>query len=175
VNGESLQIVALRRAMLFFVLLAVSPVGLLAQTTTIHVRTVDGRTGKNLPGMNLRFVDYYSDGDGNTHPDLNGRMIVKTSADGDSYVANPDAHGVLVFGGLGNNGDWTLCTRQKLYDNDKRKYGNEHLYPVSTIVASGLVTKNNCSRRTAAAKPGELVIFIRPATWWEKFISGMES
>jgi hypothetical protein len=175
VNCERLQIVALRKAMLSCILLTVSPMGLLAQTTTIHVRAVDGRIGKNLPGMNLRFVDYYSDGDGNTHPEFNGRTIVKTSADGDSYVANPDAHGVSVFGGLGNSGDWTLCTRQKLYDNDKRTYGNEHLYPGSTIVASGLVTKNNCSRRTATAKPGELVIFIRPATWWEKFISGMES
>ena len=44
-------------------------------------------------------------------------MIVKTSADGDSYIANPDAHGVLVFNELGN-GVWTPCTRQKLYDRD---------------------------------------------------------
>ena len=174
VNCERLQIVALRKPMLLYILLAVSPMGLLAQTSTIHVRLVDGRTGKNLSGMNLAFVDYYSDRDGNTHADLNGRTPVTTSADGDSYVANPDANGVLVFGGLGN-GDWTPCTRQKLYDSDKGTYGNEHLYPVSTIVALGLVTKNNCSRRTATAKPGELVIFIRPATWWEKVIWGMES
>src|ERR1035437_2527933 len=119
--------------MLLYILLAVSPMGLLAQTSTIHVRLVDGRTGKNLSGMNLAFVDYYSDRDG------------------------------------------TPCTRQKRYDSDKGTYGNEHLYPVSTIVALGLVTKNNCSRRTATAKPGELVIFIRPATWWEKVIWGMES
>jgi hypothetical protein len=125
--------------------------------------------------MNLRFVDYHTDGDGTTHSDLNGRMVVDTSADGDSYVASPDARGVLVFGGVGNNGDWTPCTRQKLYDSDTRTYGTELLYPVSTIIASGLVAKNNCSKRTTAAKPGELVIFIRPVTWWEKLIWGIES
>ena len=173
-NCERLQIVALRTAILSCILSAVTPIGLLAQTATIHVRVFDGRTGKDLSGMNLAFVDYHTDRDGSTHADLNGRMTVKTSVDGDSYTANPDAHGVLVFNGLGN-GVWTPCTRQKLYDSDTRTYGSEHLYPVSTIVASGLVANNNCSRRTAAAKPGELIIFVRPATWWEKFIWGMKS
>jgi hypothetical protein len=158
-NFDRLQIVPLKTAILSCILIAVAPIALLAQTATIHIRVFDGRTGKNLSGMNLTFVDY-----------LNGRMIVKTSADGDSYIANPDAHGVLVFNGLGINGAWIPCTRQKLYDSDTRTYGSEHLYPVSTIVASGLVANNNCSRRTATAKPGELIIFVRPPTWWEKFV-----
>ena len=169
-NCERLQIVALRTAILSCILFAVAPIGLLAQTATIHIRVLDGRTGKNLSGMNLTFVDYHNDRDGSTHADLNGRMIVKTSADGDSYVANPDANGVLVFNVLGSSGAWIPCTRQKLYDSNTRTYGSEHLYPVSTIVASGLVAHNSCSRRTATAKPGELIIFVRPPTWWEKFI-----
>jgi hypothetical protein len=173
-NCERIQIVCLKTAILSCILFAVAPIGLVAQTATIHVRVLDGRTGKNLSGMNLAFVDYHTEQDGSTHADLNGRVTVKTSADGDSYIANPDPHGVLVFNGLGN-GVWTPCTGQKLYDSDTRTYGSEHLYPVSTIVASGLVATNNCSKRTAAAKPGELIIFIRPATWWEKFIWGMKS
>ena len=173
-NCERLQIVSLRTAILSCILFAVAPVGLLAQTATIHVRVLDGRTGKNLSGMNLAFVDYHTDRDGNTHADLNGRVTIKTSAAGDSYIANPDAHGVLVFDGLGK-GVWTPCTRQKFYDSDTRTYGSEYLYPVSTIVASGLVASNSCGRRTATAKPGELTIFVRPATWWEKFIWGMKS
>ena len=155
----------MKTAILSCALFAVAPIGLVAQTATIHIRVLDGRTGKNLSGMNLAFVDYRN---------LNGRMTVKTSADGDSYIANPDPHGVLVFNGMGN-GVWTPCTGQKLYDSDTRTYGSEHLYPVSTIVASGLVASNNCSKRTATAKPGELIIFVRPATWWEKFIWGMKS
>lgn len=169
-NCERLQIVALRTVILSCILFAVAPTELLAQTAAIHIRVLDGRTGKNLSGMNLTFVDYHTDPNGSTDADLNGRMIVKTSADGDSYVANPEAHGVLVFNVLGRDAAWVPCTREKLYDSDTRTYGSEHLYPVSTIVASGLVAKNNCSRRTATAKPGELVIFVRPPTWWEKFI-----
>ena len=169
-----MSIVELKTAILSCVLFALAPIGLVAQTATIHVRVLDGRTGKNLSGMNLAFVDYHTDQDGSTHADLNGRMTVKTSADGDSYIANPDPHGVLVFNGLGN-GVWTPCSRQKFYDSDTRTYGSEHLYPVSTIVASGLVASNNCSKRTATAKPGELIVFVRPATWWEKFIWGMKS
>ena len=175
-NCERPQILVLRKTILALILFAVAPIGLLAQTVTIHVRVLDGRTGKNLSGMNLGFVDYHTDRDGSTDTDLNGRMIVETSPDGDSYLANPDPHGVLVFNVLGNrNGVWTPCTRQKLFDRSMRKYGNEHLYPVSTIVASGFVARNDCSRRTATARPGELVIFIRPVTWWEKFIAIFES
>jgi hypothetical protein len=173
-NCERLQVVALRTAILSCILFAVAPVELLAQTATIHVRVLDGRTGKNLSGMNLAFVDYHTDPDGSTHADFSGRMTIQTSAVGDSYVANPDAHGVLVFNGLGS-GVWIPCTRQRLYDSHTRKYGSEHLYPVSTILALGLVAGNSCSRRAATAKPGELIIFVRPATWWEKFIGGMES
>jgi len=175
-NCEGLQTVALRIAILSCTLFAPAPIGLLAQTVTIHVRVLDGRTGQNLSGMNLAFVDYYSDPDGSTHADLNGRVPVRTSVDGDSYVANPDADGVLVFNGLGAaNGLWVPCTRQTFYDKDTRTYGSEHLYPVSTIVASGLVAKNSCSRKTAAAKPGELIIFVRHPTWWEKLIYGFRS
>ena len=124
--------------------------------------------------MNLVFVDYHNEQNGSTHDDLNGRMPLTTSVDGDSYIANPKDHGVLVFNGLGK-GIWTPCTRQKFYNSDTQTYGSDHLYPVSTIIASGLVAHNNCSRRTATAKPGELIIFVRPATWWEKFIWAWES
>ena len=169
------RIAELTTAILLCILFAIAPIALLAQTATIHIRVLDGRTGKILSGKNLTLLYYHADPDGSAHGDVSGRMIVKTSPDGDSYVANPNANGVLVFSELGTNGAWIPCSRQKLYDSDTRMYGSEHLYPVSTIVASGLVAKNDCSRGTATAKPGELVIFVRPPTWWEKFIWAMES
>jgi hypothetical protein len=173
VNIERFQIVMLRKTIFSCIAFALAPIGLLAQTATIHVRVLDGRTGKNLSGMNLAFVDYHSDPDGKPHADLNGRMVVTTSTDGDSYVANPDAHGVLVFNGLGINGAWAPCTRQKLYDSNTRTYGNEHFYPVATIIASGLVAKNDCSRKTATAKPGELVYLYSPCNLVGKVYLGL--
>jgi hypothetical protein len=170
-----LKIMSLRTILLACVLLAMFPAALLGQAVTIHVQLLDGRTGANLSGMDLAFVDYSRDRDGTIHADLNGRTTVTTARDGDFYVASPDAHGVLVFGGVGNGGDWIPCSRQKLYDSATRTYGTEHLYSVSTVVVSGLVAKNSCGKKTAAAKPGELVIFLRHSTWWERFIWGMES
>lgn len=152
-----------------------APNFLVAQTATIHVRVVDGRTGHSLPGMNLAFVDYHTDENGGHRDDLNGRKHVAASADGDSYIANPDAHGVLVFIGMGRDGFWTPCSKQKFYDSNTRTYGTDYLYQVSTIVNSGLVAKNSCSKVSAAAKSGELVIFIRSTTWWERFVAGMKS
>ncbi len=165
----------LRTILLTCVPLAMFPAGVPGQAVTIHVRLLDGRTGENLSGMDLAFVDYSRNRDGTVHADLNGRTTVTTTRDGDVYAANPDAHGVLVFGGVGNGGDWIPCSRQKLYDSATRTYGTEHLYSVSTVVLLGLVTTNSCSKKTFAAKPGELVIFLRHSTWWEKFIWGMES
>lgn len=169
------QIRDLREIILSCILFAVSPIVLVAQTAEIHIRVLDGHTGESVSGMNLAFVDYFRDRDGTTHADLDGRTTVTTSRDGDSYVASPDAHGILVFGGAGNNSDWVPCSRQKLYDSATRTYGTEHLYSVSTIVVSGLVAKNSCSKKSAAAKPGELVIFLRHSTRWERFIWGMKS
>jgi len=156
-------------------MVAVSPVVLFAQTATIHVRVLDGRTGERLSGKYLAFVDYFHDRDGTSHTDLNGRATVTTAPEGESYVATPDIHGILVFGGMGNGGDWVPCSRQKLYDPATRTYGTEYLYPVSTILGSGLVAQNSCGKKIAAAKPGELVIFLRHSTWRERLIGGMGS
>jgi hypothetical protein len=161
VAPEPLLIMALRKAMFSWILFAVAPSGVFAQTAAIHVRVLDGRTGKTLSGMNIEFVDYHTDSDGKPNADLNGRMIVRASADGDSYIANPDAHGILVFNGLGN-GVWTPCTRQKLYDSHTRTLGNERLYPVSTIVASGLVTKIIAAEEPLRQSPMNSLFLFAP-------------
>ena len=88
------QSVMLRPVILSCVLFLMASIALSGQTVTIHVRVLNGRTGKDLSGMNLRLVDYYSDRVGNAHAALNGRKIVDTSADGGSYIARPDARGI---------------------------------------------------------------------------------
>lgn len=39
--------------------------------------------------------------------------------------------------------------------------------PTKQIVEQGIVATNTCSKVTASARPGELVIFVRPLSWWE--------
>lgn len=41
-------------------------------------------------------------------------------------------------------------------------------YPIHTIRDSGIFAGNSCSGLRAKAKPGELVLFVRPMHWWEK-------
>jgi len=36
------------------------------------------------------------------------------------------------------------------------------------VLQHGVVTANTCGKATASPKPGELIIFVRPLSWWEK-------
>jgi hypothetical protein len=44
----------------------------------------------------------------------------------------------------------------------------QHWYPVSTILTSGIVAPNGCSKMTETAQPGELVLFVRKANFRER-------
>ena len=41
-------------------------------------------------------------------------------------------------------------------------------FPTEQFIREGFVTANTCGRPMASARPGELVIFVRPLSWWEK-------
>ena len=36
------------------------------------------------------------------------------------------------------------------------------------LLQQGIVWPNSCGKATASPKPGQLTIFVRPLTWWEK-------
>jgi hypothetical protein len=36
------------------------------------------------------------------------------------------------------------------------------------ILQDGYVSPNTCGKATASPKPGQLILFVRPLTWWEK-------
>jgi len=47
---------------------------------------------------------------------------------------------------------------------------NRHLIqniPTKQVVDQGVVTPNTCGKLTASPRPGELIIFIRPYSFWE--------
>jgi hypothetical protein len=41
-------------------------------------------------------------------------------------------------------------------------------FPTKQLLREGFVTANTCGKPIASARPGELVIFVRPLSWWEK-------
>jgi len=74
--------------------------------------------------------------------------------------------------------DATVLTIQATYDSSMQIYVNcdsarekqpvPHWYTVSEILKSGVAAPNGCSKRTASAKPGEFLFFVRRVNWREK-------
>lgn len=48
-------------------------------------------------------------------------------------------------------------------------------YPISEILQHGAVSENHCGKATATAKPGELILFIKPLSFWRRLIDGFRS
>ena len=44
---------------------------------------------------------------------------------------------------------------------------NNLAFDIKQIQSTGIAPQNKCSKRTHAAAPGELVIFLRKTHWWE--------
>lgn len=56
--------------------------------------------------------------------------------------------------------------------------GPSHLgpwYRISKILQHGAVSENHCGKATAKAKPGEIVLFIRPLSFWRRLLDGFRS
>jgi hypothetical protein len=49
------------------------------------------------------------------------------------------------------------------------------LHSLGEIVQSGIALENHCGKAQVAPRPGELVLFVRPFDWWEKFFGGLFS
>jgi hypothetical protein len=41
-------------------------------------------------------------------------------------------------------------------------------YATRDLVQTGIVSKNTCGKVIGERRPGELTIFVRPLSWWEK-------
>jgi hypothetical protein len=41
-------------------------------------------------------------------------------------------------------------------------------FSTNQILQHGIVTPNSCGKSSVSPNPGELVIFVRPLTWWEQ-------
>lgn len=42
-------------------------------------------------------------------------------------------------------------------------------YPVKRVLDEGIVLENSCGKVTISPKPGELILFVRPMRWWDRF------
>jgi hypothetical protein len=42
-------------------------------------------------------------------------------------------------------------------------------FSTEEVLQHGIATANTCGKATAAPTPGQVTLFVRPLTWWEKF------
>ena len=80
---------------------------------------------------------------------------------GDFGVLNP----VVNYGDtIGINAGYVLCERKSDYS-----WLLVLRFPTAKVLHDGIVSSDTCGKAKATAEPGEIILFVRPLTWWEKF------
>lgn len=131
---------------------------------TIRIRVLDSKTGLPITNADLDFV-FWAVKDSPDSAVTNYDTILNGSQTGAGLgeVTIPAAmHFVRAFINLRSSWGLVSC------DFRKGHPGPIPVYSVSRIIASGVAAPNLCSSRTARAKPGEFVLFVRNLTLWEK-------
>lgn len=126
-----------------------------AQTDhVIHIRLLDGKTGKPVDASNfLVKVD---------HHDTVHNEWVHISDDGSVTVTLPaDAQQIAVKATYDMGMDTYInCDAAKQKDKERDIW-----YPIPVIMKSGAVAPNECSKTEYTANPGEFVFFVRKRDW----------
>jgi hypothetical protein len=63
------------------------------------------------------------------------------------------------------NVGYVLCQA----NSGKNSWLSTNVYRTKDLLKMGIVSPNTCGKTTAERRPGELTIFVRPLSWWEKF------
>lgn len=156
-------------------LLIAASLGQAAHAQSIRIKLVNGRNGRPMAGTHVNVwvgkerkwaMVMPTDKDGVASlvlTDKEGEVNVPLGdGDGAHVVANPV---VKYDDDLGINAPFVLC------QPGTPDYSWLAIRHVSTkqVIGQGIVTPNACGKATAAQKPGDVIIFVRPLSWWEKF------
>jgi len=120
---------------------------------TIHLRILNGRNG---------------------HPISNDRVLVWVDTRKESTLFYPEQVSTFDSDGQGELYVGAAKTIQigsmDYFDcRPYRKDAPRPAYSVAEILSSGVATANRCGRLRVEARPGEIVFFVRPFTWWEEW------
>jgi hypothetical protein len=118
----------------------------LAQSTTIRIRFIDGKTGKALR------VKYY-----NIQPNVNDDI---------DYKLDKIENNVLILT-FTNATTFTFSNDAYYRCDAKTETAPQITYKLQDIVDHGIVSPNICGSVHAQPAKGELLIYSRHAHWWE--------
>jgi hypothetical protein len=107
--------------------------------------------------------------------DKDGNALLRLTDDNDSREKDCGLHSanktVVKYG----DSLWFGVDHYVLCQPRTPNYSRGIIENISTkqLMNQGIVTPNTCGKFTASPKPGELIIFVRPLYWYEKFWGGL--
>jgi hypothetical protein len=142
----------------------------------IKIKLVDGRNGQPLGNNCVNVWVGHDRKEATAIPvDSNGVATLRLTAENSEVDTSHQWSGCGLFGVidpvLKYHADIGLILGYVLCQPNRRDYSwlEKHEYATRDLVQTGIVTPNTCGKVTAEHKPGELIIFARPLTWWEKW------
>jgi hypothetical protein len=177
-------VIAMNSRIYPYMLLTVLVCGPLAWAQDIHIRVVNARNGKPITDecLNVSLGKWHG-----------GELFAQTNAEG-AVVLHVEAGRVTVVTTSSKACNTQVIVGPKSFTGNTTSisvmgdsyvvcqgYGNRASgqpppsdtelipsYPVAKILELGLAGANTCGKFRTDAKPGELILFARPLSFWEK-------
>jgi len=161
----------------------VSPFGPLVHAQDIHVRVLNARNGKpvNNECINVSLGSWHgtdllvpTDKNGIAVLHLGGKEVTADAAC-QGWSKQASAAGVEAIAVMGDYyvacQEYGKISSRELTKPDALPAVIKEVvpsYPIKKILESGVAAGNTCGRFRAEAKPGELVLFVRPLSFLER-------
>ncbi len=169
------------KGMLKFMLLWASwALGTTVLAQTLEIKLVNGRTGRPIAGHCM----YVWVGDKSnpssdplleTETDSGGSAILRLTHEG-AEIENQSQRLACGLQGAINpvvKYGYTISIRTGYVSCQPRPPSYSWLasteFAIEDVLQHGIVTANRCGKATDSPKPGEVIIFVRPLSWWEKW------
>ena len=148
------------------------------QAETIKIRLLNGRNGRPMTGT-ASYVNVWAGIERKEAiaipTDGNGFASLQLTLDGSkANIPNPskDQGSIVVANPVVEyNESFQINVPYALCGSRGSNYSWLALLQFSTkqILENGYVSPNICGKGTASPTPGQVILFVRPLTWWEKF------
>ncbi len=159
--------------LLVTVLLVMSAMSLAAQT--LEIKLVDGRNGRPMVGTSA-YVNVWVGGE------RKEAIAIPTDDNGIARLQltlNPNEENIPISTGHGTivekhpvvkydesfriNAPYVLCGAE-----GNRSWLDLKSFSTKEVLEHGYASGNTCGKVTATPQPGQVILFVRPLTFWEK-------
>ncbi len=172
-NRTTLYVIIPKRLVLLFLILP----GLSLCAQTLEIILLDGRSGSPMVGASSHVnawvgterkaaIVINTDKEGAARIQLTldpAEVNIPNSQNNGSIVLE---HPIVMYGDFFRiNTPYALCVSE----GSKYSWLSLERFSTKEILRHGYASPNTCGKRTVSPHPGQVVLFVRPLTWWEAF------